>query len=112
MKGSLNGQKAAGAGNSDSYRIRQVFDEIDLGSWGVFNIPIDGHYSNGISSGRDVVEGCLTALHLKDRFRPPDPGGDVSLRKQLRLELEELLGDDLDGIITQMTSIDTFAELG
>ena len=38
--------------------------------------------------------------------------GDVELRKNLRLELEELLGDDLDGIISQMTSVDMFAELG
>lgn len=35
----------------------------------------------------------------------------VKVRKQLRLEAEELLGDDLDGLISTLTSVDRFAEV-
>lgn len=41
---------------------------------------------------------------------PKDPE-DVALRKELRLEAEELLGGDLDGLISTLTTIDMFAEL-
>jgi len=37
---------------------------------------------------------------------------EVAVRKNLRLELEEMLGDDLDGIISEMETVDRFAEVG
>ncbi len=68
----------------------------------------DDFTNDGWEFGRTVV--CI--LKCPCCSAAGEATGDVDLRKRLRLELEELLGDDLDGIISQMTSVDMFAELG
>ena len=58
---------------------------------------------------------CASNACEPDRLsdaEPPDDAKNVALRKKLRLEAEELMGDDLDGLISTLTSIDRFAEAG
>ncbi len=71
--------------------------------------------SYGWVFGRTVVCilrcACCEAQEGDPDFEADDPE-IIEERKQLRLQYEELLGDDLDGIISQMTSIDRFMEVG
>ena len=64
-----------------------------------------------------ILECCCCASNAAEPDRLDDEGDPEELdavmtRKQLRLEAEALLGDDLDGLISTMTSIDRFAEVG
>ena len=35
----------------------------------------------------------------------------ITIRKDLRLEAEQMLGDDLDGLISTLQNIDIYAEI-
>lgn len=70
-----------------------------------------------------VLECCCCASNAcePDRLSDEEPAEDhegflnmpnVKLRKELRLEAEQLMGDDLDGLISTLTTIDHFAEIG
>jgi len=64
-----------------------------------------------------ILECCACASNAAETDRLSDDGPvedpeDVATRKSLRLEAEELMGDDLDGLISTLRSIDLFAEVG
>lgn len=71
---------------------------------------------HGWEFGRTVVcvlacSCCASNAAEPDRLddtEPPIDADDVATRKRLRLEAEELLGDDLDGIISTLTTVDLF----
>ena len=64
----------------------------------------------GWEFGRTIV--CvLKCCCCGDNLGSEPPDEDVDLRKTLRLEAEEMLGDDLDGLISTLRSVDLYARM-
>lgn len=63
----------------------------------------------GWKFGKTIV--CVLECCCCSDYDELDDQDLIEIRKQLRLEAEELLGDDLDGLISTLSGIDIYAEM-
>ena len=68
----------------------------------------EGLSDNGWKFGRTIVA-VLECCCCAGKVGEGESDEDVTRRKELRLEAEELLGEDLDGLISTLSSIDMYA---
>lgn len=64
----------------------------------------------GWKFGRCIV--TILRCPCCDQYDELDDEETIATRKQLRIEAEQLLGDDLDGLISTLGTVDLFAEVG
>lgn len=63
----------------------------------------------GWKFGKNIVT-ILECVCCASNAGEGEPKDKVQLRKELRLEAESLLGDDLDGLISTLNTVDRYAE--
>ena len=93
-----------GVEGSSSHLLVKKFLESDRST--IPKMLRDDLAEKGWKFGRSIV----TILRCPCCGDAGDVGGDVELRKGLRLAAEDLMGDDVDGLISTLEDIDRFAE--
>lgn len=103
----LAGETWDGVEDSSSHLLIRKFAESDKTS--IPKLLREDLELEGWKFGKTIV--CILECNACSHYTEKDDKDLITIRKDLRLEAEQMLGDDLDGLISTLQNIDIYAEI-